>query len=595
MGRTLLQRLLLTYLAVILATLLAVHLTTAYLFNNYYLSVKEKDLIRKGEEIARLAEPFLSSRSEVLLPFASLATMVDAQVVILDRQGLILQLSPGAGGGRMYGGFGHRSERLFPELERVLNAEVATSCGFNPRLNQTVLSVAVPVVHGSETVGAVVLYTPVADLAPVTSAVRKVSFQAALVAVCLAVFLGLFLSRSLSRPLKEMSRASLAMAAGDFSQRVSVKGPEEIVRLAANINDLAANLDRNVNALAEEKEKIAQILTNMTEAVIAVDAGGAVMMVNARAEEQARLQNAEGSTVIDAFPGLDGVFRDVLETRTNLRREVTSTDGQKVYAASASPILAQGGALAGAVAVLQDITEFLRLEQMRRDFVANVSHELRTPLTSIQGAVEAVREGVVAGPEQDRYLEMAHTETLRLKRLIQDLLDLSIIESGKRGWELHAIDLSNLISRVVFKMDNSAGPKNISFVTDVPADAPPALGNEDRIEQVVTNLVSNAVRYSPERGKIEIAVRPEGRRVVVSVSDEGPGIPEADLPYIWDRFHRVEKSRSRDEGGTGLGLAIAKQIVEVHGGEVWVDSVPGKGSVFSFSLPIAEESPPPTL
>ncbi len=588
MGRTLLQRLLLTYLAVILATLLAVHLTTAYLFNNYYLSIKERDLIRKGEEIARLAEPFLSSRSEVLLPFASLSSMVDAQVIILDRQGLILQLSPGAGGGRMRGAFIQRSEGLFPELERVLNGEVATSCGFNSRLNQTVLSVAVPVMHKSEMVGAVVLYTPIADLAPVTSAVRRVSFQAALIAVFLAVILGLFLSRSVSRPLKEMSGVSLAMAAGDFSQRVSVKGPEEIVQLAANINDLAANLDRNINALAEEKEKIAQILTNMTEAVIAVDAGGTIMMVNARAEEQARLQNSEGATVIDAFPGLDDVFRDVLETKTSLRREVAGNDGKTVYVASASPILAQGGTLAGAVAVLQDITEFRRLEQMRRDFVANVSHELRTPLTSIQGALEAVREGVVAGAQQDRYLEMAHTETLRLKRLIQDLLDLSILESGKLRWELHAIDLSNLISRVVFKMDNSTRRKNISFVVDVPVNTPSALGNEDRIEQVVTNLASNAVRHSPEHGKIKIEVRDEGYRVVVSVSDQGPGIPEEDLPYIWDRFHRVEKSRTRDEGGTGLGLAIVKQIVEAHGGEVWVESIPGKGSVFSFSLPIAE-------
>jgi two-component system sensor histidine kinase ResE len=235
------------------------------------------------------------------------------------------------------------------------------------------------------------------------------------------------------------------------------------------------------------------------------------------------------------------------------------------------------------VAVLEDITELKQLEQLRRDLVANVSHELRTPLTSIQGFVEALLDGVASDPKH--YLEVIYRETLRLKALINDILELSLLQSGRIEWELNAVDVGDLAARVAFKLGQEIQAKGLTVKQDIPLDLPCILANEDRVEQVLTNFLSNAIRYSPPGATISIRGRFGNEGVTVSVEDQGPGIPAEELPRIWERFYRLEKSRSRALGGTGLGLAIAKEIIEAHGGRVGATSEVGRGSTFWFTLP----------
>ncbi|MDI3543501.1 MAG: hypothetical protein PWP57_1106, partial [Candidatus Atribacteria bacterium] len=250
--------------------------------------------------------------------------------------------------------------------------------------------------------------------------------------------------------------------------------------------------------------------------------------------------------------------------------------------------LKEGEKVYGAVGVFQDITELRQLEELRRDFLANVSHELRTPLTSIQGFVEAMMDGVISDEElRKRYLDVIHRETLRLSRLIHDLLDLSLMESKKIEWEVNPLSLFPLIDQVLLKLMPQIEDKKIQIKKDFSSPLPLVWGNMDRIEQVLINLLSNALIFSPPESIIEIKAWQEGKTVAVSIKDQGEGIPEKDIPHLFERFYRVEKSRSREKGGTGLGLAIAKQIIENHGGTIKVESQLHQGTTFIFTLPIA--------
>ncbi|MDI6710194.1 MAG: ATP-binding protein [Bacillota bacterium] len=593
-GRTLFARLLLSFLAVILVTIVAISAATSQLFANYYYSTKERELARKGQEMARLIESYGTGAGSTLSPtlLASLASFADAQVLVVDREGVAWGASPGMIG-MMRHGYGGGPRPAFrldaAETERLQRGEVLTGRGYDPRLERTVISAAVPFQGpDGQVAGALLLFAPVADLAATVTTVRRISLYAAGFSVVLAILLGYLLSRSLSRPLQEMGRASLAMAAGDYSQRVTVSGPAEVEQLATSMNHLAANLDQTVGALAREKKKLAGILAHMTEGVIAVDRVNRVILSNESACSILRLTGTDDAGLLAAAPDLADLLAGVLAEGRPHSAELEPGRGEGIIRATAAPFLDEQGRVEGAVAVIRDVTEQRRVEAMRREFVANVSHELRTPLTSLQGVLEAIQDGMLEDPgERERYVALAHRETLRLRRLIDDLLDLSRLQHGKASWEINAIDLADLSHRVAVQLRPYADKRQVGIDVEAPADLPPALGNEDRTAQVLTNLLENAIRFSPPGGRVTVTVADQEDRLLVQVADQGPGIPAKDLPHIWERFYRVEKSRARDFGGTGLGLAIARQIVEAQGGEVNVKSKPGEGSVFSFTIPAA--------
>lgn len=588
MFKSLFSKLLASYLAIILITLLAVGIATSQLFANYYYSAKEKELVRKGQEVAGILTSqtnIQNDRKSLDFIMNTLNQFLDARIVLVDREGLTLASSAGLSGPRPL--------RLEDEkIEQVLHGEIVSKRGVSPRFNQAMLTVAVPLMDNDRTTGALLLFSPVADMKSTVDAVRRIILFAACAAVLLATLVGYLLSRSISRPLHRMNEVTLEMARGNFRQRMEVTSGDELGRLADNFNHMAVNLDYNISALYREKGKVEKILANMAEGVIAVDRDGLVVLANTRAHEKL---GVECETIlnrpvseISACPELAGLIREVLEAGEQHTLEINPGKGKTYILAHASPLKEESGQNYGAVVVLQDISELRQLDQLRRDFVANVSHELRTPLTSIQGFMEAMMDGLIVDEAaRSRYIQLIHQETLRLNRLIHDLLDLSLIESGKIRWELEPIDVSNLVSMVLMKMAPQIDQQKLSVINEFPDGLPDVTGNRDRIEQVLTNLITNAIQFSPAGKTLIIKAYEDGNFVTVNVNDQGSGIPPDDLPHIWERFHRVEKSRNRTTGGTGLGLAIVKQIVESHGGYVDVKSELGRGSIFSFALPVA--------
>ena len=357
--------------------------------------------------------------------------------------------------------------------------------------------------------------------------------------------------------------------------------------LGTEANRLAERVGDTVSALSSDKSQLEAVLNQMREAVLAVDSAGAVLVVNpslsrllgvdaAAARGRPYLECVRHNAISQLVgAGLADGRPRAQEVRVFAREEL-------VFDAHAAPLL-QEGRLSGALLVLHDITRLRRLEQVRRDFVANVSHELRTPLSSIKGYAETLREGAIDDKENRlAFLKTIEEQADRLSKLVDDLLDLSAVESGHRLPKLAATELRALAVDVTRQFAAAAAAREVTLasVSNGPALA---LADAEQMRQVVSNLIDNAIKYTEPGGRVEVALETKGAEVIVSVRDTGVGIPEADLTRVFERFYRVDKARAREAGGTGLGLAIVKHLVEAQGGRVWVESRQPGGSAFFLS------------
>lgn len=418
-------------------------------------------------------------------------------------------------------------------------------------------------------------------------------------AALLAVAASALVARRISGPLNAVKAGMRRYAQGDFSRPVRVSRPEEIASLCEAMNAMAARLDDRIRTVVKERNQQEAILSSMVEGVIAVDTEGRVVSHN---EAAVRLTGIPLTTGPDAHlariaPGspLSQFVTQILTSPAPRESEFGSlSQGGRILQVHGSVLRDAAGSRLGAVVVLNDVTRLRRLEQVRRDFVANVSHELRTPITSIKGFVETLLDGAIGDPEEARrFLEIVARQSDRLNAILNDLLTLSRIEGGEEraSIEMETVALRDILENAVQLCAKKAAAREVA----VDLDCDPGLRarvNASLLEQAVANLVDNAVKFSPAGSRV--VVRGEaGEEVVVRVEDQGCGIPPEHLPRLFERFYRVDKARSRSLGGTGLGLAIASHVVTAHGGRVGVTSTPGAGSVFSLYLPAAPGPPPP--
>jgi len=580
--KSLLGKMFVSYVIVIMVTLSAVGMLLSRLFADYYFSAKEAELVRKGEEIARLIMTLSGGRLRApdAVWLNAMDRFLDARLLVVDSDGVIVATTSRQApqGARLSAG----------EAGSSVGAGVLRRRGFSPRFQEPVISVVVPLENQGKVVGGLVLNAPVTGVNATVASVRRLIVYAAGGAIVLSFLVGYLLSSSLSGPLRQMSRITLEMAQGNFEQRVRISGDDEIGQLARNFNQLSGALGKTLMDLAEEKARVEGILTNMAEGVIAVNADREVIMMNERARRALGVDDAAVGVKLDDISGtvplvdlVDGVLASGAPDAIEFNR------AGRFVVAHASPLALSDGGTSGVVIVLQDVTEITKLEQLRQELLADVSHELRTPLSSIQAFAEALRDGIVKDETiRARYISFIHDETVRLGRMVHDLLDLSLMQSGKTRWPAGPVDVGSVVARVVEKFRPQAEQRGLSLAIDI-RDNLKVLANEDRVEQAVTNLVDNAVKFTATGGRVDVSARELEGFVEVRIADTGPGIPEEDLPRIWERFYRVEKSRARTKGGAGLGLAIVKQIVLAHGGTVAVESSPEVGSVFSFKLPRA--------
>lgn len=444
------------------------------------------------------------------------------------------------------------------------------------------------------------------EIADTAISVHRAVTVGALLAFGIALAVGFFISRRVTRPVTEMQAIAHRMAEGEFDQRAPVTGSDEIAELGRTLNLMAGSLKEKIRDLEGERAKVGAILDSMVEGVIALDHRGRILLMNpgARSIFDLRRQRVEGRPFLEVVR--HKALFDLIEAcqaasvGETCRREVElgPPTGRTLEAHASCVAFAPEGR--GILLVLHDITDLRRLERVRTEFVANVSHELRTPLTSIRGYLETLLDGALEEPANARrFLEVAHTHAERLSRLVDDLLQLSDIETGKVILHPAPIGLHEIAADVAAIFESQAAQKSLVLLNHVPPDLY-VQADRDRLIQILVNLVDNAVKYTPEGGQVLISARGvtavplpskgEGGGasfVEVAVADTGSGIPSTDLPRITERFYRVDKARSRQLGGTGLGLAIVKHLVQAHGGELWIESELGKGTTLCFTLPEA--------
>jgi two-component system phosphate regulon sensor histidine kinase PhoR len=409
----------------------------------------------------------------------------------------------------------------------------------------------------------------------------------------LALLLSILLTRILVRPLNQIGDFASGLSAGDLDRRLRWRFGGTLGRIAADLDRMADELRRRIDEATAEKEQLQAVLGSMVEGVLVVNAAGRIVLGNPRLREMLGVWGeVAGRAPLEVIrhAGVDDALRAAATTSDVVAREIQLGGGEGRSIRLHAVAFPQSGPRLGTVAVFHDMTELRRLEAVRRDFVANVSHELKTPLTAIRGFAETLLSVDVPLEDARKYLGVILRHAERLGNLIDDLLDLSRIESRKLPMKPIEVEVGRVAAAVIGGMELELRAKSLT-VKLVEGGTPPAWADRRAVEQILTNLLDNAAKYSSPGGHIEVQIEAEYDHVRIEVRDDGIGIPKEDLPRIFERFYRVEKARSRDLGGTGLGLAIVKHLVQAMGGEIYVESELGRGSCFSILLPRADRLP----
>ena len=414
---------------------------------------------------------------------------------------------------------------------------------------------------------------------------------ASLAAMVLGLGIAIIIARAITRPIEEMKQQTQRIARGDYAGQVRVYSDDELGQLAKAINNLSIRVEESQESTEAERRRLDSVLSHMSDGVIATDRRGNITIINETASDF-MAEKAIGNSILDILKIRDDYsLRDLIENQDELMLDFSSNERDLILNAYFSLIQRESGFISGLVCVLHDVTEQQKIDNDRKQFVSNVSHELRTPLTSLRSYIEALSDGAWKDPEvAPGFLKVTQEETDRMIRMINELLSLSRMDSGTTRVDMELVNINEMFNYVLdrFDMILKKDDNPAKYYTIKREFTKRDLWVEidtDKFTQVLDNIMNNAIKYSPDGGVVTCRLLETHNQVIISISDQGLGIPRADLGHVFDRFFRVDKARSRAQGGTGLGLAISKEVVQMLGGRIWVDSVEGKGSTFYISLP----------
>lgn len=581
-------KLFLSYALIIISSFVLTAFFTGKNLENRFLQDIKSSLVKQAGLMEAMASPFVGENTApVRLQelAASMSQISGCRVTLIEKDGTV-----SADSEKDTDGVRQMENHLYrPEIRKAFAGDIGIDTRRSPTLGMEMLYVAVPVRYNGVIKGVLRCALSLESVENKLAHVRNINISGLFFAILLALVVGGVLAARTTMPINRMIQASRRFSEGDFSRRIMHISKDEIGDLALTLNKMAQSIEDKISEIKSQNKKLSAVFGSMVEGVIIVDPQSRVVSINRAIEKTfgVSAKDCAGSTLVELIRNheLAGVVEDVLA-----RGDPRTIETEMTYPArrnleiNAVPIISDGRT-SGCLAVVHDITEIRRLETVRRDFIANAAHELKTPLTSIKGFVETLLDGALEDRENSSvFLKIIAEHTDRLDALVQDLLALSHLESNEITLRKSDVDLSGLADETLLGFGSQLKKKNISAANKI-GKGVRLKADRERIGRVLTNLIDNAIKFNADGGRIILsAVESPGCTKVV-VEDSGIGIPEKDLPRIFERFYRVDKARSRELGGTGLGLSIVKHIVDLHEGSVGVESTDGAGSAFWFSVP----------
>ena len=541
-------------------------------------------LARDDKDEVKIAEI-----SKILQDYPTGSSIVEAR--IMDTQGYIL----GTTNQSQQSVVGTRTTEA--DAQQVLLTNVVYAYNYTEHENRywKIVSPISPISGNSgNPLGIISVTTNIESRYTQVKDIGVIFVSSSLIAIVLVIIITFLISQGITKPIAEMKKQTEKIAEGNYTGEVKIYSDDELGQLGQAINDLSFKIKEAQESTESERQRLDSVLRHMSDGVIATDRRGRIVIMNTAALDILNLKSEKviGIPLLEILPLEEHVtFRELLETQQERLIHLEEDGEDSMIQCEFSVIQRESGFISGLVCVLTDVTEQQKIERERRNFVSNVSHELRTPLTSIKSYTEALVDGAWENKEiAPGFLNVIETETDRMMRMITDLLNLSRMDQNRFGLEKEFINMNELVLHIVnrFEMVLQSEPyrdKNYRILTDITQRDLWVELDQDKITQVLDNIINNAIKYSPDGGRIIVRLMETHTDIIVSVSDEGLGIARKDIPHLFDRFYRVDKARSRAMGGSGLGLAIAQEVVQLHGGKIWVNSIENKGSTFFVSLP----------
>lgn len=608
--RTIQVKLVIIYLLLILVAMQLIGVYFISTVKNSLIDSFTKNLKEQADILSKFAAPSLAAKPDIegdssesttedlSLVVRNLFSISGAEVQVLDSNGKMVATS--VQGNQSYIGQKNKSLAVSRALQNITDNEQEIIDEDNTRKKM----IAQPVtINDNKVVGVVYVVASMNELYETVNRVNQIFFSGTLIALGLTGVLGILLAHTITSPIQGLTRQAEAISQGKFDLQVPVLGDDEIGSLSIAFNDMTIRLKEALSVNEEENEKLASILSNMSDGVVAADENGKVIVWNRRALELLDVRTFEGLLLSELFElseqRLDELQQGRGQTLLIERNadEQDMSDGDEGHLrATFTPIHRRDKGITGTIAVLQDVTEQEKLEQSRRQFVANVSHELRTPLTTIKSYAEALNDGALEERElSERFVGVIRNETERMIRLVTDLLHLSRLDSNQAPLRRRQTNVHDMLDEVADRFSFQLRQKSIKAAVRVDKGLGSAWLDRDQIDQVLDNLFSNAIKYTLDGGTIELTAKKpaDSALLAISVKDTGIGIPKKDLDRIFDRFYRVDKARSRNMGGTGLGLSIAREIVKAHSGTISLHSELNEGTTVTFTLPLLQEGGEP--
>ncbi len=591
------RKIFITYTILLLVGLIISGVLTLGFMKGSYIETLERTLVSNGNLVNQFVEDRIREDSFHEIEFSNLAhryaKQANARVTFINNNGIVVgdsEIHPEQ--------LPNLESHLYrPEVQEALNGRIGKSNRYSSTTESNYLYAAIPIIVDGRIYGVTRLAFPLVEIDKLNMRLLQNTLIAAFCGAIVATILGYRYVNSVTKPIKEITQTAQKIANGDFKNRVYVKSSDEIGILADTFNIMATKLNETISELWDKNTKLQSTLSSMNEALFAVDNGYNIMLMNAVAKSLFKIDEDDviGKHILEVIRSnkLHDVLKDMLHSHSIGQKEITidypETKILKVYT-NFIRLDRDPNRIIGIMALIQDVTEMRKLENMRSEFVANVSHELKTPLTSITGFIETLKAGAIENEKvRNRFLDIIEIETERLRRLIDDLLSLSAIENTKFPIAREEISVNAVITEINNMVEGLVMQKHIQYITEIESSLPPIIGNRDWFKQMMLNLIENAMKYTPDHGVVKVLAYKKYDNIFLVIKDTGIGIPKLDIPRLFERFYRVDKARSRKVGGTGLGLAIVKHIVMSFNGDIKVQSEIDKGTEFTVRIPIIEQ------